>query len=131
MKEIAVDEIGDGQVLAGDVVCPETGQVLLAAGVELKRSHAELLARRGVLTVRIVSAGAGVGAGVGAGIEEPPPVASSGEPGEAEAARDEFADALSRLEHMFEGLDDDPIMRALHSVARGMVQSARKGEDGK
>ncbi len=121
MKEIAAHEIREGQVLAEDVCCPETGQVLLAAGVSLKRSHVELLERRGVLTVRIVSPDAPAGeheAGGEAEGEESPPT------------RDRFADALSRLEHMFEGLDDDPVMRAIHVAARGMVESAMRREGG-
>ena len=116
--EIAVHEIRDGQVLADDVSCSETGQVLLAAGATLKRSHVELLERRGVLTVRIVEAEKPESAGEAGGEEDNAP------------ARDEFAEAISRLEHMFEGLDDDPIMRALHTVARGMVESAKRGEGG-
>ena len=117
MKEIAVHDVREGQVLAGDVCCPETGQVLLAAGMELKRSHVELLERRGVLTVRIASAEAPAGEHEAEDEESPP-------------TRDRFADALSRLEHMFEGLDDDPVMRAIHAAARGMVESAMKGEGG-
>ena len=127
MREIPVHELRGGQVLAEDVVCPESAQVLLAAGVRLKRSHSELLERRGVLTVKIEGTG---GAALAAetsdgGADEED---ATGETGDA---RDEFADAISKLEHMFEGLDDDPIMRALHAVARGMVESARKGDDGK
>ena len=121
MKEIAAHEIREGQALAEDVCCPETGQVLLAAGAELKPSHVALLERRGVLTVRIVSPDAPAG-------EHEAEDKAEGE--ESPSAGDRFADALSRLEHMFEGLDDDPIMRAIHAAARGMVESAMKGEGG-
>ncbi len=117
MKEIAVHEISDGQVLAEDVACPETGQVLLTAGIELRRSHAELFERRGVLTVRILRS-------------DEPDEPGEGGAGEADADRsagDSFADAIERLAHMFEGLDDDPIMRAIHAAARGMVETAMKG----
>jgi hypothetical protein len=116
MKEIAVHEIGDGQVLAEDVSCPETGQVLLAGGIELRRSHVELLERRGVLTVRILRPDVPGEEGAVEGDADRP-------------AGDSFADAIERLAHMFEGLDDDPIMRAIHAAARGMVETAMKGGD--
>ena len=114
MKEIAVHEISDGQVLAEDVPCPETGQVLLAGGIELKHSHVELLERRGVLTVRIQR-------------PDGPDDEGEGETGTDLSPDDNFADAIERLAHMFEGLDDDPIMRAIHAAARGMVETAMKG----
>jgi hypothetical protein len=119
MKEIAVHEIGDGQVLAEDVACPETGQVLLAGGIELRRSHVELLERRGVLTVRILKPDGPDG----------PDEGGAGEDDADQSAGDSFADAMERLAHMFEGLDDDPIMRAIHAAARGMVETAMKGGD--
>jgi hypothetical protein len=114
MQEIAVHEISDGQVLAEDVACPETGQVLLAAGIELRGSHVELLERRGVLTVRILRT-------------DGPDEGGAGETGAERSAGDSFADAIERLAHMFEGLDDDPIMRAIHAAARGMVETAMRG----
>ncbi len=125
MKEIAAHDVREGQVLAEDVCCPETGQVLLAAGMELKRSHVELLERRGVLTVRIASPDAPAG-----GDEGGDEGGGEAEDEEGPPTRDRFADALSRLEHMFEGHDDDPVMRAIHAAARGMVESAMKGEGG-
>ena len=115
MNEIAVHEIRDGQVLAEDVASPETGQVLLTAGVTLKRSHVELLERRGVLTVKVA-------------VSEDPEGAEETKVGESAPARDQFADALSRLEHMFEGFDDDPVMSAIHAAARRMVEAAMKAE---
>ncbi len=106
MREIAIHDVRDGQVAASDVF-DERGALLLSAGMELTRGHVELLERRGVLTVSVVEPDEG-------GREAEPDA-----PGE-----DEFEKAIARLEHMFEGLDDDPIMRAIHAAARGMLESA-------
>ena len=129
MEEIAIEDVREGQVLAEDVTSG-TGQVLLAAGTALRRSQVELLERRGVAALKIVSSDA-VSSDVESSQDE------GGETTEVPAPdEDEFADALRRLEHMFEGLDDDPVMRAIHVAARGMVESAmrdakksEKGED--
>ncbi len=107
MKEIAIHAIAPGQVLAADVF-DDRGGLLLSKGMDLSRDHVELLERRGVLTVSIVDGDAGAGG---------PPV----EPGSGD-----FATAIERLDHMFEGHDDDPVMRAIHTAARGMLESARE-----
>ena len=108
MKEIAIHEITDGMVLADQVV-DERGQVLFASGRPLARTHIELLERRGVLTVKIVS-------------EDE----SGDAEGEAPSAED-LTLALKKLEHMFEGHLEDPIMRAIFAAARGMLESAMPG----
>ena len=108
MKEIAIHEIKDGLVLAADVA-DERGQVLFAAGRSLDRTHVELLERRGVLTVKIEAADEAQDADGGA----PSP--------------EDFAKALARLDHMFEGRLEDPIMRAIYTAARGMISSALPG----
>ena len=106
MKEIAIHEIESGQALAADVF-DERGGLLLSKGMSLSRDHVELLEKRGVLTVKVVEPGA-----------------------DDERARaavpdtSEFEKALARLDHMFEGLKDDPVMRAIYSAARSMVESA-------
>lgn len=109
MKEIAIHEIADGQVLAGDTF-DDHGSLLLSAGMTLTREHIGLLERRGVLTVKIVDEEAGRPSGP-----------------EAPSA-DDFEKALERLDHMFEGEGDDPIMRAIYAAARGMLESARGAE---
>ncbi|MHC5054872.1 MAG: hypothetical protein ACYTKD_09165 [Planctomycetota bacterium] len=109
MKEIAIHAIAPGQVLAADVF-DDRGGLLLSKGMRLSPDHVELLERRGVLTVSIVDGDAGAGG---------PP---------AEPDRNDFATAIERVDHMFEGLDDDPVMRAIHTAARKMLESAR--EDG-
>ncbi|MHC4201362.1 MAG: hypothetical protein ACYSU0_15335 [Planctomycetota bacterium] len=109
MKEIAIHEIAGGEVLAADVT-DERGNLLLSSGAALDQTHVEVLERRGVLAVKIV---------------EPD---SDGEGGTAAPSDDEFERALSRLDHMFEGSDDDPVMRAIYSAARGMLESARREE---
>ena len=104
MREIAIHAIAPGQVLAADVF-DDRGGLLLSKGMALSSEHIELLERRGVLTVAIVDdAGAGG-----------PPV----EPGS-----DDFATAMERLDHMFDGFDEDPVMRAIYTAARGMLDSA-------
>ena len=107
MKEIAIHAIAPDQILAADVF-DDRGGLLLSKGVRLSVDHAELLERRGVLTVSIV--------GGDAGTDGPP----------AEPDTDDFAAAIERVDHMFEGLDDDPVMRAIHAAARGMLESARE-----
>ena len=109
MKEIAIHGIAPGQVLAADVF-DDRGGLLLSRGMRLAPDHVELLERRGVLTVSIVDGDAGAG-------DAPP-----------EPSTDDFATAIERLDHMFEGLDDDPVMRAIHAAARGMLESARRKE---
>jgi hypothetical protein len=111
MKEIAASEIEDGYVLAEDVK-DERGHVLLSAGVGLSRAHVELLERRGVLTVRVTDPDEG---------GPRPETAPSGE---------ELGHALARIDHMFEGTEDDPIMRAIHAAARGMIERALPGRTG-
>jgi len=106
MREIAIHEIAGGEVLAADVT-DESGNLLLSSGSALDHTHVEVLERRGVLAVKIV---------------EPE---ADGEGGSAAPSDDEFEKALSRLDHMFEGFDDDPVMRAIYSAARGMLESAR------
>jgi hypothetical protein len=107
MKEIAIHAIASGQVLSADVF-DDRGGLLLSKGMRLAPEHVELLERRGVLTVSIVDGDEGAGG---------PP---------AEPGTDDFATAIERIDHMFEGLDDDPVMRAIHAAARGMLESARK-----
>jgi len=107
MKEIAIHAIASGQVLGADVF-DGRGGLLLSKGMRLSPEHIELLERRGVLTVSIVDGDADA--------EGPP----------AEPGTDDFATAIGRVDHMFEGLEDDPVMRAIHSAARGMLESARK-----
>ena len=107
MREIAIHEMRPGQVLAADVF-DERGGLLLSKGMRLTGDHVELLERRGVLTVGIVDDNAGGG-------DAP-----------AEPGAMEFESAIDRLEHMFEGLDDDPVMRAIHAAARGMLASAQE-----
>ena len=109
MKEIAIHAIASGQILAADVF-DDSGGLLLSKEMSLSPDHIELLERRGVLTVSIVDGDAGDGG---------PP---------AEPGTDDFATAIKRVDHMFEGLDDDPVMRAIHTAARGMLESARKKE---
>lgn len=106
MKEIAIHDIRDGQVAASDVF-DERGGLLLSEGAVLTLGHVELLERRGVLTVKVVEP------------DERDARGAADAPDEGE-----FEKALARLEHMFEGLDDDPIMRAIHAAARGMIESA-------
>jgi len=105
MREIAIHAIAPGQVLAADVV-DDRGGLLLSKGMTLSTEHVELLERRGVLTVAIVDDAAPGG----------PP---------AEPGSDDFATAIERLDHMFEGLEEDPVMRAIYKSARGMLDSAR------
>jgi len=107
MQEIPIHLIADGQELAEDVR-DETGQVLLSAGTVLSRTHVDLLERRGVLTVKIADAAGGAG-------------------GALEPAAGDLENALRRLDHMFEGLTDDPVMHAIHAAARGMLESALRG----
>ncbi len=109
MKEIAVHAIASGQILAADVF-DDSGGLLLSKEMSLSPDHIELLERRGVLTVSIVDGDASAGG---------PP---------AEPGTDDLATAIKRVDHMFEGLDDDPVMRAIHAAARGMLESARKKE---
>ena len=109
MKEIAIHAIALGQILAADVF-DDGGGLLLSKEMRLSPEHIELLERRGVLTVSIVDGDAGAGG---------PP---------AEPGTDDFATAIKRVDHMFEGLDDDPVMRAIHTAARGMLESARNKE---
>jgi hypothetical protein len=107
MREVAIHEMRPGQVLAADVF-DERGGLLLSKGMQLTGDHVELLERRGVLTVAVEVEGAGAGA---------PP---------AEPGKVELESAMDRLEHMFEGLDEDPVMRAIHAAARGMLASAQQ-----
>lgn len=107
MKEIAIHAIASGQVLAADVF-DGRGGLLLSKGMRLSPEHVELLERRGVLTVSIVD---------GEADADGPP---------AEPGTDDFETAIERVDHMFEGLDDDPVMKAIHEAARGMLESARK-----
>jgi hypothetical protein len=115
MREIAIHELRDGQILAGDVF-DERGGLLLSAGMALSPEHVELLERRGVLTVKIAEADEGEGPA-----DQAP---GGGGPGGGAPGEDEFAKALARLDHMFEGLHDDPVMRAIYAAARGMLESA-------
>jgi hypothetical protein len=105
MKEIAIHAIGPGQILAADVF-DDRGGLLLSKGMTLSSEHVELLERRGVLTVAIDD---------DAGSGGPP----------AEPGSDDFATAIERLDHMFEGFEEDPVMRAIYTSARGMLDSAR------
>lgn len=109
MKEIAIHEITGGEVLAADVM-DEGGALLLSSGAMLDSTHVELLERRGILTVRIIEPDGDDGEGSGAPSE------------------DEFERALARLDHMFEGHHEDPVMRAIYLAARGMLESAREDE---
>jgi len=107
MKEIAIHAISPGHILAADVF-DDRGGLLLSKGMRLSTEHVELLERRGVLTVSIVDGD------------------SLADGSRAEPGQDDFATAMKRVDHMFEGLDDDPIMKALHAAARGMLESARR-----
>ena len=110
MKEIAIHQIAGGEQLAVDVF-DDRGGLLLSEGMELVREHVELLERRGVLTVKVA---------------EPEEPGGEGEPGAPD--EDEFKKALGRLDHMFEGMQDDPVMRAIYFAARGMIEKAMPGE---
>lgn len=111
MKEIAIHAIAPDQVLAADVF-DDRGGLLLSKGMRLSPDHVELLERRGVLTVTIVDEDGDADANGPA----------------AEPDTDDLATAIERVDHMFEGLDDDPVMRAIHTAALGMLESARKKE---
>jgi hypothetical protein len=108
MKEVAIHEIQDGMQLATDVL-DENGQILIASGRTLSRTQIALLERRGVLTVRVVD----------------PDEVSEGPVGAP--SQEELEGALKRLEHMFEGKKDDPIMKAIYAAARGMLETALPG----
>lgn len=108
MQEITIYAIADGQRLAEDVR-DESGSVLLAAGTVLSRAHVDALERRGVFTVKI---------------EDSAKVAT------APPSTNDLAGALRQLEHMFEGMDGDPIMGAIYAAARQMLESAMRGAPG-
>ena len=105
MKEIEVDEIREGDVLAEDVR-DMRGDVLLTRGLRLARRHATLLRRREITTVRVLT-----------------PEDSDVVPGTSDLG--EIERAIARLEHMFDGLLDDPVMREIHRVARSFLEGAK------
>ncbi|MHC4253946.1 MAG: hypothetical protein ACYS9X_32935, partial [Planctomycetota bacterium] len=105
MREIAIHEIESGQTLAVDVF-DERGGLLLSKGILLSSEHAELLEKRGVLAVSIAEPAEDAAPGRGA-------------PGDTR----EFEKALGRLDHMFEGFEEDPVMRAIYAAARRMIES--------
>jgi len=108
MKEVAIHEILDGMQLAADVM-DEGGQVLIAAGRSLSRTQIALLERRGVLTVKVID-----------------PDEEAADAGGA-PSKEELESALKRLEHMFEGKKEDPVMKAIYAAARGMLETALPG----
>ncbi len=105
MKEVPVDQIREGDVLAADVR-DMRGGVLLTRGLRLGKRHATLLKRREVKTVRVLT-----------------PEDTDIVPG-APGVR-EIVQAIARLEHMFEGLLDDPVMAEIHRVARTFLEGAK------
>ncbi len=106
MKEIPVDQIREGDVLAADVR-DMRGDVLLTRGLRLARRHAALLKRREITTVRVLT-----------------PDDTDVVPGSPDLR--EIDKAIARLEHMFEGLLDDPVMAEIHRVARGFLEGAKR-----
>lgn len=112
MEEVSIQQLRDGQVLAEDLVDPG-GEVLLSKGSPVGRNLIPLLERRGVLTVKI---------------EDELDSGPLGGPGAEEASgTGDIGVALSRLDHMFEGMGDDPLMRAIYRAARGMLERAGGG----
>ena len=105
MKEIPIDDIREGDVLAGDVR-DMRGDILLTRGLKLARRHAALLRRREIKTVRVLT-----------------PEETSVVPGTPNLH--EIDRAIARLEHMFDGLLDDVVMAEIHRVARTFLEGAK------
>ena len=42
-------------------------------------------------------------------------------------SQEELESAIQRLEHMFEGKKEDPVMKAIYAAARGMLETALPG----
>jgi hypothetical protein len=97
MRRVPIDEAQVGDILA-EPPADGQGKTLLPKGARLSMAGLSLLRRRGVLEVS-VEGGSGAGSGTPA--------------------------LLEALEIRFAGLEDDPVMMELKSIARGHLLRRR------
>ena len=104
MKKVPTDEVQPGMKIARKVE-NEGGMVLLPEGIELTEGHIGRLKKWGIKEVYIEGEDGGGG----------------NEIVEDLAISDEF---LSRLEHKFELVKDDPIMQGIYNAVKSVAQGS-------
>ena len=104
MAEVSIHKVVPGSILAKDVTL-SGGAALLREGAELSDRQIEFLKKRGVATVFIE--------------DEPGAAASS------EVSDSEYAERCSRLDKMFDGVQDAPHMTAIRDAVRSRLRLRR------
>jgi len=112
-KRIPIEEVQPGMTLA-EPISDRTGRVIVAAGMKLSPVVISRLGKWNVASVTVEVEETSVHAPVGGG--EAAGAADGAAPSTSESA--EISERMIRLEHVFARAGENPVMVALHELAR-------------